>query len=221
MTGSLWALVTATAVFLAIHIIPSSFMRSALVARVGTGAYLGGFSLLSAGAMIWMIFAYLDAPDGPIFWQFENSARYTAIGLMIVASVLFVSAYTSRNPTAIGNEKKVTDPAARGGIVAITRHPLMWSFVLWAIAHLLNNGDLRSIIFFGGFGLLAFLGTIMIDKKRAADLGEKWTEFKNSTSNIPFLAVFQGRAKLSISQLWWRVIAGFVLFMAFFHLHAW
>ncbi len=95
----------------------------------------------------------------------------------------------------------------------------MWSFVLWSIAHLLNNGDLRSIIFFGGFGGLALVGTFMIDRKRAKALGSDWTVFKEGTSNIPFLAVLQGRASLSIKQLWWRVLAGLFVFMAFFHLH--
>ncbi len=219
MTGSLTALVIATAVFLGIHIIPSSYMRDGLVARIGTLPYLGLFSLVSGGAMAWMVFAYLDAPEGQILWQFDNAARYAAIVLMLIASVFFVSAYTSRNPTAIGNESKVTDPAASGGIVAITRHPLMWSFVLWSVAHLLNNGDMKSVIFFGGFGLLAFVGTIMIDKKRAKALGADWLPFRDNTSNIPFLALLQGRAKLSIKQLWWRVLAGVILFMAFFHLH--
>jgi uncharacterized membrane protein len=219
MTGTLTSLVIATAVFLGIHIIPSSYLRSGIVARIGNLPYLGLFSLLSGGAMAWMVIAYNDAPDGQVLWQFDNAARYAAIILMLIASILFVSAYTSRNPTAIGNESKVTDPAASGGIVAVTRHPLMWSFVLWSVAHLLNNGDTRSVIFFGGIGVLAFIGTIMIDKKRALALGADWVSFSDNTSNVPFLAVLQGRASLSLKQLWWRVLAGVILFMAFFHLH--
>jgi len=219
MTGTIFLLFIATFAFVAIHIVPSSFMREAVVSRIGNLPYLGLFSLLSGAFMVWMVMAYIDAPDGPVLWELENEARYAAIVLMVVAVIFFVSAYTTKNPTAIGNEKSATDPKARGGINAITRHPLMWSFVLWSIAHLLNNGDLRSIIFFGGFGGLALVGTFMIDRKRAKALGSDWITFKEGTSNIPFLAVLQGRASLSIKQLWWRVLAGLFVFMAFFHLH--
>lgn len=219
MTGTLSSLVIATIFFLGIHILPSSYLRTSVVAKIGNGPYMGLFSLASVVGFIWMVFAYIDAPDGPLLWELGNGARYAAIILMVFAAIFFVSAYTSRNPTAIGNDTKVLDPAVRGGINAITRHPLMWSFVLWSLAHLLNNGDTRSVIFFGGFGLLALLGSHMIDLKKAKSLGADWTVFKDGTSNIPFLAVLQGRAKLSLGQLWWRVLAGLILFMAFFHLH--
>lgn len=219
MTGTILLLFIATFAFAAIHIVPSSFLRDAVVSRIGNLPYLGLFSLLSGVFMVWMVMAYIDAPDGPVFWQLENEARYAAIVLMVFAVIFFVSAYTTKNPTAIGNEKSATDLKARGGINAITRHPLMWSFVLWSIAHLLNNGDLRSIIFFGGFGGVALVGTFMIDRKRAKALGSDWIGFKEGTSNIPFLAVLQGKASLSIKQLWWRVLAGLFVFMASFHLH--
>ena len=220
MTGTLLLLGIATAAFLAIHIIPSSYLRASLVAKIGNGPYMGLFSLASAGGLIWMIFAYKDAPDGPLLWEMGNGARYAAMILMVFASIFFASAYTTRNPTAIGNEKKVSDPAVQGGINAITRHPLMWSFVLWSVAHLLNNGDLRSVIFFGGFGVLALVGTYMIDLKRAKALGADWLPFRDGTSNIPFLAVLQGRARLSFGQLWWRVLMGVGLFMVFGYFHA-
>ncbi|WP_169568474.1 NnrU family protein [Sneathiella limimaris] len=220
MTGTLQALTLATLAFLAIHILPSSFLRSALVNKVGEKAYLGLFSLASALILFWMVQAYIASPEGPLLWQFENGARYTAIVLMVVASILFFSSFTVKNPTSIGAEGAVTSEKARSGIMSVTRHPMMWSFVLWAIAHLLNNGDLKSVIFFGGFGLLALIGTFMIDQKRSKALGADWVSFRQDTSNIPFAAILTGRAKLSIGQLWWRVLAGLVLFMGLFHMHA-
>lgn len=47
--------------------------------------------------------------------------------------------------------------AGRGaGIVrSKIRHPMLWGGVLWAVAHLLVNGDLASVVLFGGIGLWA------------------------------------------------------------------
>lgn len=219
MTGTISSLVLATLVFIGIHIIPSSFLRGALVSRVGLGVYLAGYSLLSAAALIWMIMAYIAAPYGPVYWEFGNWTRYAAIAGMLVAAILFVGPYTGRSPTGIGGQKTVNTPAARSGLNAITRHPLMWAFAIWSAVHLLNNGDLRSIIFFAGFGGMALLGSVMIDKKRAKEIGSDYLDYAKATSNIPFMALLQRRASLSIKDVWWRVLIGLFAFMAFFHLH--
>lgn len=219
MTGTLAELFIATALFLAIHIIPSSFLRQAIIRKTGTGAYLIGYSVISALSLGWMIWAFTTAPYGPVYWEFGNWARYLMIIVMVLASILFVAPYLGPNPTAIGAQKKVKDEAARAGLNAITRHPLMWAFILWAAMHLLNNGDLRSIIFFTGFGGLALAGTFLIDAKRAREIGEDWKDYTDHTSNIPFLAILQGRAKLSLLPIWWKILIGVLVFFAFFHLH--
>ncbi|MFT6557502.1 NnrU family protein [Sneathiella sp.] len=219
MTGTIEALAFATALFLAIHILPSSFLRQAIIQKIGLNGYLGGYSLLSALSLIWMIWAYFEAPYGPVYWEVGNWARYVAIGVMLLASILFVGPYTGASATAIGGQKKINDEKTRGGLNAITRHPLMWSLTLWAGVHLLNNGDLKSLIFFGGMGGLALAGTFLIDAKRAREVGADWKDFIAHTSNVPFLAVIRGRASLSVKALWWKVLLGVFVFFAFFHLH--
>jgi len=219
MTGTLSSLLLATFLFGAIHIIPSSFLRAKLVDKVGALPYLGLFSLMSLVFFVWMIMAYIDAPYGDMLWDLGGWTRYVAIAGMVLASILMVGAYTNRSPTGIGGEKSVNNPAARGGIHAITRHPLMWAITIWSGVHLLNNGDVKSVIFFVGLGGVALLGTVMIDKKRAKELGADYVNYAKLTSNIPFLAIVQGRAKISVKAIWWRVLAGLFVFMAFFHLH--
>lgn len=220
MTGTISQLAIATALFLAIHIVPSSFLRQIFVDKIGQGAYLGIYSLLSIGSLAWMGMAFIDAPYGTVYWEFGNWARYVVIVAMVPASIFFIAPYTGISPTGIGGQKSVKKDSARGGINAITRHPLMWSFILWSGAHMLNNGDMKSIIFFLGFGGLAFCGTLLIDAKRAKELGADWEDYAAHTSNVPFLAILGGQAKLDIKGLWWRVLIGLVVFMAFFHLHA-
>ncbi|MCC3304538.1 NnrU family protein [Sneathiella sp. HT1-7] len=219
MTGTVGELILAALAFLLIHIVPSSVLRERVVSRIGEKAYMAGFSLLSIAILIWLIIAYRAAPFGDMLWDAGNGGRHLAMLLMLIAFILFFSAITSPNPTSVGADKMLGKESAYSGINAITRHPMMWSFTLWSIAHIVNNGDITSVVFFGTFGLLAFAGTFLIDAKKARQLGEGWTPYTARTSNIPFAAIIQGRASLSIKPLWWRVLAGVALFAVMYLLH--
>ncbi len=219
MTGTVGELILAALAFLAIHIVPSSVLRERVVSRIGEKAYMAGFSLLSIVILIWLVMAYRATPFGDMLWDAGNGGRHLAMLLMLIASILFFGAITSPNPTAIGADKMLGKESAYSGINAITRHPMMWSFTRWSIAHIVNNGDITSIVFFGTFGLLAFVGTFLIDAKKARQLKDGWGAYETRTSNIPFAAIIQGRATLSITPLWWRVLLGVVLFAALYLLH--
>ena len=52
---------------------------------------------------------------------------------------------------------------AGGQLYAKYRHPMLWGFFVWAISHLLVNGDLASILLFGGLGLWAPLQVRLIN----------------------------------------------------------
>ncbi len=53
---------------------------------------------------------------------------------------------------------------AGGRLSARFRHPMLWSVVIWAVAHLLVNGDLASILLFGGLGLWALVQIHLINR---------------------------------------------------------
>ena len=61
--------------------------------------------------------------------------REAALLVMPLAFVLIACGYW-RNPTMVGADRllKSEDPAR--GIIRITRHPIMWGFMLWAAAHI-------------------------------------------------------------------------------------
>jgi len=82
------------------------------------------------------------------------------------------------------------------GIVRITRHPFLWGVGLWAFVHLIVNGDVASLIFFGSLLLLALGGTTLIDAKRRRSFGDHWSRFTQATSNVPFTAIATGRNQL-------------------------
>ena len=100
-------------------------------------------------------------------------------------------------------------------MLRITRHPFLWGVAVWALGHLLVNGERASLILFGSMFLLAVSGTASIDAKRRRALGSKWDAFAAQTSNIPFAAIVAGRQKLSLAEVgWWRILVAIVLWLA-------
>jgi len=78
------------------------------------------------------------------------------------------------------------------------------------------------VIFFGGLLLLAAAGTTLQDARKAKLLGEDWQRFAALTSNVPFLAVAQGRNRVVWREIGWTKPAmGIVLFVVLLYFHAW
>jgi len=208
-------LIAATAAFLLTHFVTSTPLRAKLVGAIGEGPYRGVYSLVALITLVWMIWAYGAAPRETLWTGWRELPRL----VMPLAFVLIACGYW-RNPTMVGADKllKSEDPAR--GIIRITRHPLMWGIMLWAGAHLLARGDLRAVVFFGGFLLLAALGTIMIDRRKQAD--PDFRRFKAVTSNIPFVAIAQGRNRIVWREVGWtRPAIGIAVFVLVFFLHPW
>lgn len=44
---------------------------------------------------------------------------------------------------------------SKGKLGSMLRHPMLLGLIVWAVAHLLANGDLSSVVLFGGLGLWA------------------------------------------------------------------
>lgn len=209
MTDSLWPLALATLGFVAGHIgISSTPLRGMLVRRMGQGPYLGTYSALMGILLILMIVSYGMAPAAPVLWVTPLGLRWVTLALMLAASVLLVIGLTATNPTAVMQGDRARDETIGSGPLAITRHPMLWAFALWAIAHLLVNGDAASVILMGGVGVLALSGTVLIDAKRRAAGGEVWRSFAGRTSNLPFAAIVAGRARFSPSRIGWTRIGG-------------
>src|SRR5919206_195586 len=78
---------------------------------------------------------------------------------------------------------------------------VMWAIGLWAVSHVIANGDLRSLLFFGAFGALSLGGTVLIDRKKQLALGSNLARLAEITSNLPFAALLAGRTALR-----WREI---------------
>lgn len=216
-------LITASAFFLLIHFgISGTRLRDGLVMRLGAGPYRGVFALASLVGLVWMSYAYKHAPMVGV-WGLVLGFRPAAYVLVFVAFLFVVIGITTPSPTRAGMEAKVGQgPDAARGMVRITRHPFLWGVALWAFVHLIVNGDLASLIFFGSLLVLALGGTLSIDAKRRRNFGEQWTKFANVTSDIPFAAIVSGRNRLGLALAEigvWRPLAAILLYAAAFYLH--
>ncbi|MBI4293987.1 MAG: NnrU family protein [Betaproteobacteria bacterium] len=213
-------LALATAAFLAAHYVSSTPLRKVVVGALGEQPYLGAYSAAAFITLGWMIWAYLHAPFLPL-WQVQ-ALKWLPLLVMPVALVLLACGLLSRNPSAVLQARALEAEEPARGVLRITRHPMMWAIALWALVHLLARGDAASLIFFGAFALLALSGTALIDARKADTLGEGWKRFAAATSNVPFLAIIQGRNRLRLGEIGrWKILAGLVLYAVLLALHPW
>lgn len=211
-------LLLATAVFLVTHFVPSTPLRAAIAARIGERAYVGLYSLLAFATIGWMVYAYNRAPLEPLF----PGLRLLPAFVMPLSFLLVAGGILARNPTAVGQQKVLQAEEPARGMLRVTRHPIQWGILLWAAAHLLARGDLKSTVFFGGFLLLSALGTVLMDARKARTLGADWQRFARATSNVPFVAIAQGRNRFDAGEIGITKLAlGLALYAAFLLLHAW
>lgn len=221
MTGSIGHVAAAGLFLLVTHFgISSTPLRAALVARLGEEPYLGLFSLLSALAFWWLGASYSNAPYEPL-WPPAGWQAWVPMLVVPVALFLIVAGLSTPNPTAVGQEKLLgegQEPVR--GILRVTRNPFLWGVGLWALAHIVPNGDLASLILFGSLAVLALAGSVLIDAKLARRLGPAWDRYAARTSNIPFAAILAGRQSFVWREIgWWRPAVALLLYVAFLHLH--
>jgi uncharacterized membrane protein len=97
----------------------------------------------------------------------------------------------------------------------------MWAIGLWAVSHVIANGDLRSLLFFGAFAALSLGGTVLIDRKKRLALGSNWAPLAEVTSNVPFASLVARRTRLRLRDIsLLRVIAGLLLYAVLYNAHS-
>ena len=200
--------------------ISSTSLRGALVARLGEKGYLGFYSLVTVIAFGWLIIAYRHAPASPL-WLTPGPLQLLVAAVVFVGFLLVVVGVTTPNPTTVGADALFDRPDAVRGILRITRNPFLWGVGLWAIAHIIATGDLTDMILFSSIGALGWVGSLLIDAKKARQQGPRWERFASLTSNLPFAAIVQGRQQLVISEIGlWRIALAVAIFITLLLLHA-
>jgi uncharacterized membrane protein len=128
--------------------------RAALIGRIGAQPYRGLHSLVSVAGLVLIIWGFALYREGGLIpvWTPPEGMRHLTILLMWFA---FVS-LACMNP-------------APGRIRGWLRHPMLVAIKIWALAHLLANGDLGGMVLFASFLAWAVFDRIAV--KRRGDLG--------------------------------------------------
>ena len=140
--------------FLGLHLLPTvPDMRDGLIVRLGAGTYKAAFSVLSLLSFAVIVLGYhkmqLQPGKNPVLWDPPIWTRHIALALMLPAMILLVAANVpSRIRTAV-------------------KHPMLLAVKIWALAHILANGDLASILLFGSFLAYAIYDRISVKARGA------------------------------------------------------
>lgn len=184
MTGFL-PLVLILALFIASHMaISRPAIREPLVARLGRGGYgalHGGISLVGLAAVFW---GYRQAPYLELWPPLAAFHALPPI-VMPLACILFIAGVTT--PCAgLGGDRLPEGDNPAPGILSITRHPIPWALMLWALAHLFANGDLAGLLLFGSFLAFAASAPMLVDRRRRRCGDVAWRRFATASPTLPF-----------------------------------
>ncbi len=182
----------ALSVFLLAHAIPPlPAIRGKLVTLLGRRAYLILYSALSLVLIAWLVSAAIRAPRLPL-WHHESWHAAIPVIIMPIALWLLIAGLAEASPLSVS--MRATDAAAEPGPVAVvTRHPVLWGFLLWAVAHIPPTGHLVALILFGGMSLLAVAGMFALDRRARERLGaDRWAILTSSAPLIPFAGASRG-----------------------------
>lgn len=215
MNAFAWAL----AAFVVLHIgVSATGLRTRLVRMIGEGPYRGLFSLASLGLLVWLIrsFNLMRAdPFDPLnaaLWLPPLWLHWPAVVISFLGVWLAATGVLTPGPTLAGFETRaLAAPEPARGVLRITRNPFLWGIALWAMGHLLANGERFAVMLFGALAFMVILGARSIDRKGRARSGEAWQRFEDVTSNAPFAAIAQGRNTFSLGEIGWRGVLGFVI----------
>jgi len=143
------------AIFFAAHIFPwFPARRDATIARIGLVGYWSASALVTTSGFALIVYGYATA-GRTFLWAAPDGARELAYIAVPIALCLAVAAGTGSN------------------IKRFTAHPVFWSIAIWSAVHLLNNGDVESLLLFGSFLIYAPAAMVSANMRGAAPRRDK------------------------------------------------
>ena len=203
---AMWALL-----FLGTHLVMSSRgLRPRLVALFGADRFAGVYSLVALATFIPLCVVFASHKhSGAMLWDLRGIPvlRYLVWALMLFAFIMLIASFITPNPgamNAIGAAQSASGPR---GVLKISRHPGFVAFSTFGVAHLLMNGFVGDVIFFGSFPALSLIGGRHQDSRKQSQLGESYRSLEASTSFFPGLAMLTGRQHWTAGDTPWSAIA--------------
>jgi uncharacterized membrane protein len=140
--------------FIGTHVVTTQRdLRGKLIGIGGEAVYKIAYAILAIAGIALISYGFSIYRSGGMIevWTPPKWTRHVTEALMLPAAILLMAAY------------------ARGRIYRAVKHPMITAVKTWALAHLISNGDLGSIILFGS--LLAWAVFDRISLKRRSDPG--------------------------------------------------
>ncbi len=120
--------------------------------QIGYGPYMGLYSLVAIAGLVLIVMGYGAMRPSVVLYQPPAWGAHLNYLLMLAALIILASAYL---PT--------------GYIARTLKHPMLVAIKIWALGHLLANGELNSVILFAAFLAYGVIDRIAV--KRRGDAG--------------------------------------------------
>lgn len=174
-------------IFFSIHLVPIFPIKNILINRLGENKYKGLFSLIALVGLLIIIYGFSRADFYPI-WDPLPYSKEIALALMPISMILLTAANIQTN------------------IKKFIKHPMLIGILIWSFVHLIANGDLRSIILFGSFGLYALIDIFFSKKVLTTNIEAKYTLSKD------IMVIIIGLVAYLIIVYYHQFIAGVTIF---------
>jgi uncharacterized membrane protein len=139
-------LILGVALFFAMHMVPSTSIKAAMVTRLGVMPYKGVFSVISIVAVALIVYGLGEASFQAL-WTPPVWARSLLISIMPIVSILWVVAEIKNN------------------LKRLVRHPMLIAMVIWGAGHMIANGDLATTLVFASFASFSLLNIFMVNAR--------------------------------------------------------
>ncbi|HJP04588.1 MAG: hypothetical protein CL799_03065 [Chromatiales bacterium] len=157
----MWLLILGWVLFLSAHLSPGVFgIREQLVAKLGERLFRGVYIATSVTGMVGIIAGKIIAPEVEVWDPPDWGARTTGM-LVLLGCILFMGLFLPTN------------------LRRLTRHPMLWGMSCWGAGHLFANGDLDSILLFGGFAGYALISIWSLNRRGETGDSEKYALWKD------------------------------------------
>lgn len=187
------SLALASGAFVGTHFLLSHPLRAPLVKALTPMGFMIVYAVVAFGTLGWMSQAFNHAPSTPPLWEVGEAIWGTVTLVMLLASLLLMGSLIG-NP-ALPGPAMPTAPTPRG-VFTITRHPMMWAFALWGVCHIAVYPIVANIIVAIAIIVLALVGSLLQDAKKAVLQPDMWPAWAARTSWFPFAAIASGKTRL-------------------------
>ncbi|PZQ21026.1 MAG: MFS transporter [Sphingopyxis macrogoltabida] len=186
-------LIVTGALFVGSHLLLSHPLRAPVASRLGERGFQIVYSIVAIATFALIVQAWRGMPPEPPLWPVGDGLWIIASAIVLFASILFMGSLVG-NPALAAPGAAAAAQGAPRGVFAITRHPMMWSFALWAFAHVLVVPTPGQVILSAIIAFLALVGSAGQDVKKARLMGDAWRHWAARTSFLPFARQLTGRS---------------------------